>query len=442
MKHINDEKSEMEAIEKEVVAFFNQREDYPKAQEEHWQRGDTPRWSRRFLLLVGLLCIVFGSMSLILMGVLFMKPEMEKPQIVAERVRLPISSIEREEDRTIPGAVRNKGMEEKPLEGGMSGQEKPTVSKAPESSMVGIPRGRLDERVVIIGGVKIKQDEKTQADGRPNKNKLFGQEIVEEDIKIKEKIPRTISMREESTAAEIEEKSLEEKSQPRPITSDTVELERRKEPMEAISPETPELEEKPVGFRRGEGKAEENRREKIEVKTAKIDLKDDGTTPSPVKTPSPLVKSETAITPQESIRQPNQLNPMVQSKPPSFIAREEEVRQFLADYAERYTQKDIDGFLLLFSPKAVQNQRDRFDKIKKIYSDFFDKSQVFQYDIEDTKIEIYQNGVEVRGRYKLVQIGKKGRKKRVWSGDIYWVLVRENGALRIRFLDFRPQRSP
>jgi hypothetical protein len=49
--------------------------------------------------------------------------------------------------------------------------------------------------------------------------------------------------------------------------------------------------------------------------------------------------------------------------------------------------------------------------------------------------------VEVRGRYKVVQIGRKGGKKKVWRGDIHWVLVREDGALRIRFLDFRPQRS-
>jgi hypothetical protein len=53
--------------------------------------------------------------------------------------------------------------------------------------------------------------------------------------------------------------------------------------------------------------------------------------------------------------------------------------------------------------------------------------------------------VEVHGRYTVVQIGKKGGKKggkkRVWKGDIYWVLVRENGALKVRFLDFRPQKS-
>jgi len=141
------------------------------------------------------------------------------------------------------------------------------------------------------------------------------------------------------------------------------------------------------------------------------------------------------------VRQPNQLSRIVQSKPPSLIATDEEVRQFFAGYAERYTQKDIDGFLSLFSPNAVQNQRDRFDEIKRIYSDFFDKSRELQYHIEDTKIEIYQNVVEVRGRYKVVQIGRKGGKKKVWRGDIHWVLVREDGALRIRFLDFRPQRS-
>jgi len=436
MKDINDERSEKEAIEAEIVAFFDQ--DYPKLEEEHWQREDTRGWSRWFIFLVGLLCVVFG-VFLLTFG-FFMKPEIKKPQIVAGRVRLPGASIEREEDRTIPGVVRNK-REERPLEGGMPEEEEPIESKPPESS-IGIPRRGLDGKVVIIGGIKIKEDEKPRAEGRPYKDKVFGQEILEGDITIKEKISRTISMREEPTAPEIQKKSEKEKSQSYPTTSDTVELEKERGLIEATAPKTSEPEEKPGGFRLGEEMAEEKRREKVEVRVAKKDVKEDDRAPSLRETPSPLVKSETPITAQKSVRQPNQLSRIVQSKPPSLIATDEEVRQFFAGYVERYAQKDIDGFLSLFSPNAVQNQRDRFDEIKSIYSDFFDKSRELRYHIEDTKIEIYQNVVEVKGRYNVVQIGRKGGKKNVWRGDIYWVLVRENGALKIRFLDFRPQRSP
>ena len=135
----------------------------------------------------------------------------------------------------------------------------------------------------------------------------------------------------------------------------------------------------------------------------------------------------------------------------SVSVKREEVRQFFATYLERYTQKDIDGFLSLFSPKAVQNGRYGLDEIKRIYSDFFDQSQELRYHLEDTKIEIHQevlisgifieNAALVEARYEIDQVLKKGRKKKVWRGDISWILTKENGALRILFLDYQPEKS-
>ncbi len=119
-----------------------------------------------------------------------------------------------------------------------------------------------------------------------------------------------------------------------------------------------------------------------------------------------------------------------------------EVRQFFANYVKQYTQRDIDGFLSLFSPEALQNERDGFDEIKKIYSDFFDQSQELRYYIDDMRMRIYQYTVHVIARYKVDQILKKGAKRGTWRGDIRWVLVRENGDLKIRYLDYRPQKSP
>ncbi|NIS61802.1 MAG: hypothetical protein GTO13_14220, partial [Proteobacteria bacterium] len=133
---------------------------------------------------------------------------------------------------------------------------------------------------------------------------------------------------------------------------------------------------------------------------------------------------------------------ILQPEQPSLIATEEEIRQFFVRYRERFSQRDGDGFLSLFASKAVQNGKDGFDEIAKIYSDFFEKSQELRYHIEDMKIDIYQNAVEARGHYKIVQREEKGRTKVVWTGNVRWILVRENGALRIRFLDFNPQKSP
>jgi hypothetical protein len=70
---------------------------------------------------------------------------------------------------------------------------------------------------------------------------------------------------------------------------------------------------------------------------------------------------------------------LAQFKPPSLLAIEEEVIQFFGKYIERYKQKDIDGFLSLFSSRATQNRKDGLDGIRKIYTDFFDRSQTLRY---------------------------------------------------------------
>jgi hypothetical protein len=69
-------------------------------------------------------------------------------------------------------------------------------------------------------------------------------------------------------------------------------------------------------------------------------------------------------------------NPSVSSAlPPPLVATEEEVRQFFVNYIERYTQKDLDGFLSLFSSRAVQNRKNGWEGIREIYADFFNQSQ-------------------------------------------------------------------
>ncbi|MCJ7748265.1 MAG: nuclear transport factor 2 family protein, partial [Desulfobacterales bacterium] len=122
-------------------------------------------------------------------------------------------------------------------------------------------------------------------------------------------------------------------------------------------------------------------------------------------------------------------------------ATEDEVRQFFANYTERYIQKDLDGFLSLFSPRAVQNRQDGLEGIRKIYGNFFKQSQEIEYHIDDIKIEIYQNAAEVKARYELVQLLKKSGEKKIWGGDIRWTLVKEGGALKILSLDYQSTKS-
>lgn len=123
-----------------------------------------------------------------------------------------------------------------------------------------------------------------------------------------------------------------------------------------------------------------------------------------------------------------------------LIATEQEVSQFLNNYIERYTGKNIDEFLWLFSLRAVQNQKDGLSGIREIYGNFFDQAQTLNCRIEDRKVEIYENAVEVRARYEIEQVVKKGGGKKVWKGRIRWVLIREDGILKIVFLDYQHER--
>ena len=237
----------------------------------------------------------------------------------------------------------------------------------------------------------------------------------------------------------------------------------------------------------------ENERVAAEVRTpepqekhmsSEGDKKVDGRASSSVKSSFPVVESETGMSEKKSVTHPTQISDsavpneahspkkygapgdlkgkgisvarptksstastegedrVIRPKVPSPIATGEEVRQFFVDYVERYNQKDIDGFLSLFSPKAIQNQRERFNEIRRIYSDFFKKSRTLHYRLEDMEIKVSQNSAEVRGHYTLVQKEKRQWKEKVWKGDIRWVLVRGSGALKIRYLDYTPEKSP
>ena len=146
---------------------------------------------------------------------------------------------------------------------------------------------------------------------------------------------------------------------------------------------------------------------------------------------------EAAIAPSPEDRGEGELEKEPRGGLNVVVADEAEVRRFFTQYVQRYSQKDLDGFLSLFSDTAVQNGKDGVDGIREMYASFFDQSRELSYRLEDTTIEIYQNAVEATARYEVDQILKKGRKKKVWKGEVRWVLVREDGALRIVSLDFK-----
>jgi hypothetical protein len=111
---------------------------------------------------------------------------------------------------------------------------------------------------------------------------------------------------------------------------------------------------------------------------------------------------------------------------PPLIAKEEEVNQFFNKYEALYKQKDINGFLSLFSLKVVQNHKDGIDSIRRIYTDFFNQSEELRY--------------RTKRKMEIDQLNKGGERK-AWSGSIQWVLTREDGALKIISVDYQAAKS-
>jgi hypothetical protein len=124
------------------------------------------------------------------------------------------------------------------------------------------------------------------------------------------------------------------------------------------------------------------------------------------------------------------------------IATEEEIGKLFNHYVDRYKKKDIEGFLSLFSPKVVQNQKDGLEEIRRIYENFFHQSLEIQYSVEDMKVEIYRNAVEVKARYELGQVLRTGGEKKIWKGQIQWMLVKEDGALKIISINYGHDLTP
>jgi len=132
----------------------------------------------------------------------------------------------------------------------------------------------------------------------------------------------------------------------------------------------------------------------------------------------------------------------VASSRPSLLAKEEEVKQFFSNYVDRYHRRDVGGFLSLFSSRAIQNQTDRSEAIRSFYTKLFDQSQELRCQIEGMKIEISQYRVDVMARFRVDQKLKKDGEDKVLKGNIRWVLVKEEGRLKISSIDYKNEKSP
>ena len=119
---------------------------------------------------------------------------------------------------------------------------------------------------------------------------------------------------------------------------------------------------------------------------------------------------------------------------------EEEVNRFFDEYTARYMRMDLDAFMDLFSKEAVENRVLPYADILEAYQNFFANSKSIVYNLEIYSIQTYEKSAFVRGRYELIQSLKGSKKKRVFQGDIQWELIRENGSLKIKEINYGRDR--
>lgn len=127
-------------------------------------------------------------------------------------------------------------------------------------------------------------------------------------------------------------------------------------------------------------------------------------------------------------------------EPSSLVSApsEGEVRAFFDRYIDHYVRRDLEGFLSLFSPEAIQNGREGWAGIKEGYARFFEESEKLTYHLEEVRITFNGTGSEVKGRYQVMRRLRNQARERLLRGHIRWVLVREGGALKILSLDYQP----
>ena len=118
------------------------------------------RRSRRLLIFVALLCVVFGFFLLAIM--FLMKPGERNTQLVRAQVGFPIKFIEKEDEPKISGVVAEEAMGEKPLEGSLPQEEEPIASESSGPSTI-IEERQIGSKKLFIAGPKEVGEEKGEA---------------------------------------------------------------------------------------------------------------------------------------------------------------------------------------------------------------------------------------------------------------------------------------
>ena len=138
----------------------------------------------------------------------------------------------------------------------------------------------------------------------------------------------------------------------------------------------------------------------------------------------------------------NPLSVKAQVPPPYEIQKAitmEEARQFIDEYSARFMKLELDPFMDLFSKRAVENRMLPYADIRRAYQKTIAGSRSIMYQLKIYTIQTSLQSALVRGRYEIVQAFNRGGET-AFKGDIQWDLIRENGVLKIREVDYGRDR--
>ena len=114
---------------------------------------------------------------------------------------------------------------------------------------------------------------------------------------------------------------------------------------------------------------------------------------------------------------------------------EKEVHQFIDEYLTRFMTMEVDPLMALFSKDAIENRVLPYADIKAAYTRVTATSKSVSCKFKIYSIKTYEQRAFVTGHYEAVQYFVGGFGK-IFEGDIQWILVREDGVLRIKEINY------
>lgn len=124
-----------------------------------------------------------------------------------------------------------------------------------------------------------------------------------------------------------------------------------------------------------------------------------------------------------------------QVNPTSEGIQESEVRQFIENYTRRFSEMNLEAYMNLFLKEAVENRTLPYTDIREAYRKTVQSSHTLSMNVKLRVVRSDGETAFASGRYQVTQIMKMGR-GRFFQGNIQWWLVRKDGVLKIREINY------